>query len=98
MKNLPIEVWEATWGAGRQLIDVREADEFAAGHLPGAQNFPLSCLPDMLPQLDKHRPCYVVCQKGMRSARAGHWLHDQGYEVIALTGGLDALVGRFTSV
>ena len=47
-----------------QLIDVREVDEFTAGHVSGAQNLPLSTLPENYGKLDKQIPYHIICQKG----------------------------------
>ena len=52
------------------VVDVREAREYRPGHVPGAQNMPLSVLPARLPELPKDRPVYVICQAGGRSAQA----------------------------
>jgi rhodanese-related sulfurtransferase len=50
------------------IIDVREPHEFAAGHVPGARNMPLSRFnPADLP---KNAPCILICQAGGRSAKA----------------------------
>ena len=46
-----------------QLIDVREVDEFTAGLVSGAQNLPLSSLPENYGQLDKQIPYHIICQK-----------------------------------
>ena len=73
------------------LVDVREVEEFDALHLEGARNFPLSQLADTYKQLDKDQLCYVICKSGMRSARACQFLAEQGYEVINVKGGMDAL-------
>jgi rhodanese-related sulfurtransferase len=52
------------------LVDVREADEFAAGHVPGAINLPLSRLKaDDVPKPASER-VVVMCRSGNRSARA----------------------------
>ena len=73
------------------LVDVREVEEFEAFHLEGARNFPLSQLADTYEQLDKDNLYYVICKSGMRSARACQFLEEQGYEVINVQGGMDAL-------
>ena len=73
------------------LVDVREVEEFEALHLEGARNFPLSQLADTYKQLDKDQLYYVICKSGMRSARACQFLTEQGYEVINVQGGMDAL-------
>ena len=73
------------------LVDVREVEEFEALHLEGARNFPLSQLADTYKQLDKDQLFYVICKSGMRSARACQFLAEQGYEVINVQGGMNAL-------
>ena len=73
------------------VLDVREVEEFEALHLEGARNFPLSQLTDTFEQLDKDNLYYVICKSGMRSARACQFLAEQGYEVINVQGGMDAL-------
>ena len=73
------------------VLDVREVEEFEALHLEGARNFPLSQLADTYEQLDKTQPYYVICKSGRRSARACQFLTEQGYEVVNVQGGMDAL-------
>ena len=73
------------------VLDVREVEEFEALHLEGARNLPLSQLADTYDQLDKSQSYYVICKSGMRSARACQFLAGQGYEVINVQGGMDAL-------
>ena len=73
------------------VLDVREVEEFEALHLEGARNFPLSQLADTYEQLDKDNLYYVICKSGIRSARACQFLSEQGYEVINVQSGMDAL-------
>lgn len=73
------------------VLDVREVEEFETLHLEGARNFPLSQLADAYEQLDKTQPYYVICKSGIRSARACQFLTEQGYEVVNVQGGMDAL-------
>ena len=46
------------------IIDVREIHEYAAGHIPSAENFPLSTLGADFTKLDKDQKYYVICQAG----------------------------------
>ena len=73
------------------VLDVREVEEFDPLHLEGARNFPLSQLADTYEQLDKDNLYYVICKSGIRSARACQFLSEQGYEVINVQSGMDAL-------
>ncbi len=75
------------------LIDVCEATEFAASHVGGAKNIPLSQLEAKLPGVVKNKavPVILVCQSGMRSNRAVSIAKKLGYEQAhSLAGGLGA--------
>lgn len=71
---------------GVPLIDVREEDEYAAGHVPGAVNLPMSKIGDLLDQLPAE-PFDVICQAGGRSARVVEALEARGYEATNVAGG-----------
>jgi rhodanese-related sulfurtransferase len=72
------------------VIDVREPDEFAGGHVPGAVNIPLQTVPDSLDRLDPDKPVYVICQHGMRSERAATFLDARGFDTVNVLGGTSA--------
>lgn len=79
-----------------QVIDVREADEFAAGHLPEAKNLPLSKLADRAGEIEKlkDKAVIVCCASGMRSIKACGELKKLGFaKLYNLAGGVDAWVG-----
>jgi rhodanese-related sulfurtransferase len=63
-------------------FDVREADEFAAGHLPEAKHFPLSKLSERIGELEKFKdkPIIVCCATGMRSGKACGEFTKQGFQ------------------
>ncbi|MFP3713815.1 rhodanese-like domain-containing protein [Puerhibacterium sp. TATVAM-FAB25] len=74
---------------GTTLLDVREQDEWDAGHAPGAVHIPLGELPVRYGELDPDAPVYVVCRSGGRSARAAQFLADGvGYDATNLDGGM----------
>ena len=78
------------------VIDVREADEFAAGHLPDARNIPGSKLAERISEIEKYKdkPVIVCCATGMRSNKACAELKKNGFSRINnLAGGVDAWVG-----
>lgn len=62
-----------------QLIDVREPNEFEAGHILGARNIPTSQLRTRVQELRKDQPVYLYCQSSIRSARAAQFLYRKGY-------------------
>jgi rhodanese-related sulfurtransferase len=75
------------------VLDVRENQEFAAGHVPRARHIPLGQLASRLPELEKFkgRPVVVVCRSGARSGRACAILRKNGFgQVYNLGGGMTA--------
>jgi rhodanese-related sulfurtransferase len=69
------------------LFDVRQPDEYAEGHVPGAVLVPLGEVPDHLADFPTDRPVYVVCRSGARSANACGFLRASGVDAINVTGG-----------
>nr|WP_121613952.1 rhodanese-like domain-containing protein [Mesobacillus foraminis] len=63
-----------------QLIDVREPNEFAGGHILGARNIPVSQLRMRMKEIRPDKPVYLYCQSGTRSGRAAQMLHRKGYK------------------
>jgi rhodanese-related sulfurtransferase len=75
---------------GAVLLDVREPDEWRAGHIHGARHIPLGQLSQRARELPLGRPVITVCRSGARSARAAGLLAGQGVAVSNLAGGLRA--------
>jgi len=88
LENIDLSEAFAKLGEGALLLDVREVDEFEAGHAPQAVNIPLSEVPDHLDELAKDRVIVCVCRSGGRSGRAGQFLLEQGFNVFNLEGGM----------
>lgn len=76
--------------AAHHLLDVREDDEWRAGHIDGAQHIPLGQLGDRLAELPAGRRIVAVCRSGSRSAAAVRGLRQLGYDVENLDGGVTA--------
>ena len=72
------------------LLDVREDDEWAAGHAPGAVHVPMTALADRLDDLPDGSPVYVICRSGGRSARVTAYLNQQGWDSVNVAGGMGA--------
>lgn len=67
-------------GMDYYLIDVREEDEYADGHLPGTVNLPLSEFEARYREIGTDKPIVLVCARGGRSAQAAEYLAYQGYQ------------------
>lgn len=77
--------------AAPQMIDVREAWEFATARVDGAQLMPLGGIRDWALTLDKDAPLVVICHHGARSAMACQYLQSLGFgQVQNLAGGIHA--------
>ena len=72
------------------LLDVREQDEWIAGHIAGAHHIPMMDIPQRLADLQSDRCVVVVCRSGHRSAHVTAFLERQGTEAVNLDGGMQA--------
>ena len=78
-------------GGGTQIVDVREPDEWAAGHIPGALHIPLGDLGRRMGELRADRPVITVCRSGRRSLSAAEALLKSGFvDAASLAGGMIA--------
>ena len=73
---IPVAQAKELVAGGARLIDVREPDEFADGHLPDAVNVPLDSITSRLDEL-RTSPVVLYCQSGLRSQRAMHLLEKE---------------------
>lgn len=94
---LPAEEYKALLlakGEEVQLLDVRTAREFEAGHIEGAQNLDVLNKGDFaegIQKLDPNKPVMLYCRSGRRSANASALLEKQGFtEIYDLKGGFIA--------
>ncbi|SFH73097.1 rhodanese-like domain-containing protein [Pisciglobus halotolerans] len=78
-----------------QLIDVREKDEYNAGHILGARSLPYTALKQRMGEIRKDQPVYLYDQKQALSARAALKLRNAGYEnIYILKGGYNDWTGK----
>jgi rhodanese-related sulfurtransferase len=74
---------------GAFVLDVREPDEFAAGHIAGATLIPLGQLGARLSEVPRDRAVVVVCRTGHRSAQGRDVLLGAGYTAVtSMIGGM----------
>lgn len=92
MTNLNVqEVKEKMKDRHVQFVDVRTPGEYKANHRKPFKNIPLSNLPNKINSLDKEKEIVVICQSGMRSAKAAKLLKKQGFQKIYnVKGGMSA--------
>jgi len=95
----PKQATEILAKQGTTLIDVREPQEFAAGHLPGAINLPRGLLEFKLAELPgleaPETTCVLYCKSGGRAALCAVVLEQMGLpNVVSIVGGYDAWVSE----
>ena len=72
-----------------QILDVREPDEWAEGHIPDATHIPLGSLPLRTNELDAETPVIVVCRSGVRSLSGADILLKAGFgDAKSMAGGM----------
>ena len=77
--------------ADAYLLDVREDDEWAAGHAPDAVHVPMNDVPVRMGEIPMDRQVVVTCRMGGRSAQVTAYLRAQGYDdAVNLLGGMQA--------
>lgn len=81
---------------GIYLLDVREDDEWAAGHAPQAVHVRLGELNERSGEIPRDREVYVICRSGARSAYAAQALTGAGWNVVNVADGMTgwAVAGR----
>ena len=81
-----VEDLALTWRRDTRLVDVREPEECASGHVPGAVNVPLA---EVLasPQRFAGQECYVICRSGGRSSQAAEAMNAAGGRAVSVSGG-----------
>ncbi|MCY9803853.1 rhodanese-like domain-containing protein [Vibrio scophthalmi] len=76
---------------GALVVDVRTPQEFQAGHLDDAINYPLSDLAQHFANIDKQQAIVVYCRSGARSGRAYDYLISQGFTQVHNAGGFEEM-------
>ncbi len=92
MRTVTVDQLASALESHAVVIDVREAAEFAAGHVPGAVNIPMGRLAGAMGTLDHDALIHVVCRSGNRSGAMTDLLTGSGFEAVNVTGGTDAWI------
>ena len=90
------EVMSADLPAGAFLLDIREDDEWTAGHAPDAVHVRLGELGARAGELPRDREVYVICRTGSRSAYVAQALSGAGWNAVNVVDGMTgwAVAGR----
>ena len=83
-----VEVDEAIAATDALWLDVREDDEWEAGHAPGAVHIKMRDLPEHLDEFRDGRRIIVICRSGNRSGKVTAWLLNHGIDALNMTGGM----------
>jgi NADPH-dependent 2,4-dienoyl-CoA reductase/sulfur reductase-like enzyme/rhodanese-related sulfurtransferase len=85
--DMPVADWLALDGTEALVVDVREPDEFAAGHIPISINLPLTQMRERYAELPADREIWTCCGVGQRAYFASRFLAQHGYRSRNLSGG-----------
>lgn len=91
--NRGVAEYQSTEGA--VLLDVRTAEEYKGGHIPGSKNIPVDAI-ERVPSVvqDKDAPVFVHCLSGARSTRAAAAMRRMGYTNVKNIGGINGYHGK----
>ena len=77
------------------LIDLRDAEDYAEGHIPGAVSMMLETIREQIVTIaQKNTPIFLYCYGGMRSYQAEALLQARGYLHVSSIGGIDRYKGE----
>ena len=90
MHEVDLAAFAVAYASGVVVIDVREADEYVAGHVPGARLVPLGRLSQHLGGVPRDQRVYVICASGNRSKAAASLMERAGIDAVSVAGGTGA--------
>jgi len=85
--DMPLADWARLGDTDALLVDVREPNEFSAGHVPNAINLPLSQMRQRFRELPAERELWLCCGVGQRAYYATRFLLQHGFRARNLSGG-----------
>jgi rhodanese-related sulfurtransferase len=75
------------------MVDVRDPDEYRAGHIAATVPIPMAEVPGRLGEIPSDQQVVCICLTGARSGRVAHWLNTKGYQAVNMRGGMQAWTG-----
>ena len=88
--ELEVDDAEAAVAGGAFLLDVREPDEWDAGHAPGAVHVPMREIQARAGELPRDRRIVAICRSGARSRSVAEVLIADGFDAVNTVGGMKA--------
>ena len=82
-----LDDFAAAHSQGAYVVDVREADEWERGRVPGAVHIPMNEVPARQGEIPTDQPVFVICASGARSRQVADHLRDQGVQAVNVTDG-----------
>ncbi len=92
--EVDLETFAQAYQQGATVLDVRNPDEYASAHVPGAVLIPLPELASRQEEIPEGDPLYVICAVGGRSLTATKALVDAGYRAVSVAGGTNGWIER----
>ncbi|GAB79135.1 Rhodanese-related sulfurtransferase [Austwickia chelonae] len=92
MRECTIDDLARAHSEGATVVDVREPNEYAGGHVPGAMTAPLSRLAGHLSEIPSGGVVYVICASGNRSKAATTLLTNAGHDAVSVQGGTNGWI------
>jgi rhodanese-related sulfurtransferase len=92
--EVDLDTFAAAHAGGATVLDVRNPDEYLAGHVPGAVLIPLGDLAVRQDEIPDADPLYVICAGGVRSLTAARALSEAGYPAVSVAGGTTGWIER----
>ena len=92
MREIDLATTDEALAAGGYVLDVREADEFAAVHVPGVTHIALSELVARVGEVPTDVTVHVICAAGGRSLQGAEYLESTGRTAVSVAGGTQAWI------
>jgi rhodanese-related sulfurtransferase len=96
--EVDLDTFATAVGADAAVVDVRNPDEYEAGHVAGAKLIPLPELGQRVDEIPAGRPLYVICAAGGRSMTATVALVEAGFDAVSVAGGTKGWIASGRSV
>ena len=95
MLEISLKDWKKLDKDSYKVVDIRDADAYNHGCIPGALNIPEYQLEEQMLEWNREKKLILCCTKGRNSLEAARRLQEAGYDAYSLTGGYACLAHLF---